>query len=142
MIPALRSCTALASVGVVTIPTTIKNRKIDLQWDYEYHEDVDEIPTEEEMKKYGKKYNPPEYFFVIDIDGFKLGEKQESGLLEFKDWIRVELHDHEGKPIPNEKYTLILADGTQKDGKLNAEGYAKVGNVPPGNYHVFFPDII
>ena len=127
---------------IVTIPTTIKNRKIDLQWEYEYHEDTDEIPTEEELKKYGKKYNPPEYFFVIDIDGVKLGEKQESGLLEFKDWMRIELHDHEGKPMPNEKYTLILADGTEKKGTLNAEGYAKVDDVPPGDYHVFFPDVV
>lgn len=127
---------------IVTIPTTIKNRKLDLQWEYEYHEDVDEIPTEDELKQYGKAYNPPEYFFVIDIDGVKLGEKQESDLLKFKDWIRIELHDHEGKPLLNEKYTLVLADGTQKNGTLNAEGYAKIDGVPPGNYHVFFPDVM
>jgi hypothetical protein len=118
----------------------VKNRKIDLQWEYEYHEDVDEIPTENELKEYGKNYNPPEYFFVVDIDGYRLGEKQESGLLKFKDWIRIELHDHVGKPVPNEKYTLILADGTEKKGTLNADGYAKVEDVPPGNYYVIFHD--
>lgn len=126
---------------IVTIPTTIKNRKIDLQWEYEYHEDVDEIPTDEEMKKYGKKYNPPEYFFVIDIDGYKLGEEQESGLLEFKDWVELELVDEEGNQKANEEYIVHLPDGTQKKGNLDSKGYAKVEDIPPGKFTVEYPNI-
>lgn len=67
---------------IATIPTTIMNRKLDLQWEYEYHEDTDEIATDEELQKYGNSYNPPEYFFVVVIDGAKFGEEQESGILE------------------------------------------------------------
>ena len=121
---------------IVTIPTTIKNRKIDIQWEYEYHEDVDEIPTDEEMKKYGKNYNPPEYFFVIDIDGYKLGEKQESGLLEFKDWIEITFKNKNNIAIPNLNYVVKLPDGKEKKGKLNSEGYAKIDGIPPGQYEV------
>lgn len=125
---------------IVTIPTTIKNRKIDLQWEYEYHEDVDEIPTDEEMKKYGKSYNPPEYFFVVDIDGVKFGEEQESGLLEYKSWIGFYYKDSDGKPVPNEKYEIMLADGTTKTGNVDSNGYAKVDGIPPGKIEITFPD--
>ena len=127
---------------IVTIPTTIKNRKIDMQWEYEYHEDVDEIPTDEEMKKYGKKYNPPEYFFVIDIDGYKLGEKQESGLLEYKAWAGFYYKDNEDKPVPDKKYEIKLADGTKKTGKVDSNGYAKVDDMPPGKTYISFPDAV
>lgn len=123
---------------IVTIPTTIKNRKIDLQWEYEYHEDVDEIPTDEEMKKYGKKYNPPEYFFVIDIDGYKLGEEQESGVLEFKDWIEIELRNKYGVPQNGVKFTVTTADGNKKQGQLDDKGYARIDDIPPGQYKVSF----
>lgn len=126
---------------IATIPTTVKNRKIDLQWEYEYHEDTDEIPTDEEMKKYSKSYNPPEYFFVIDIDGFKLGEKQESGLLEFKDWVELELVDEEGNQKPDEEYIIHLPDGTRKKGNLDSKGYAKVEDIPPGKFSVEYPNI-
>ena len=124
---------------IVTIPTTIKNRKIDLQWEYEYHEDVDEIPTDEEMKKYGKKYNPPEYFFVIDIDGVKLGEKQESGLLEFKDWVEIELTDPQGNPIAEHKYEIELPNGEVKKGTLDKNGKARLENIDPGKSKISFP---
>ena len=126
---------------IVTIPTTITNRKIDLDWEYEYHEDVDEIPTDEEKKKYGKKYNPPEYFFIVDIDGYKLGKEQESGLLEFKDWVELELIDEEGNQKPNEEYIIHLPDGTQKKGNLDSKGYAKVKDIPPGKFTVEYPNI-
>ncbi len=126
---------------IATIPTTIKDRKLDLQWEYEYHEDTDEIPTDEEMKKYGKSYNPPEYFFVVLIDGARFGEEQESGLLEFKDWIEIELVDNEGNSIPDEQYTLHLPDGTQKQGRLDQNGQAMIEGLPPGGVTIEYPDL-
>lgn len=126
---------------IATIPTTIKNRKLDLQWEYEYHEDTDEIPTDEELQKYGNSYNPPEYFFVVVIDGAKFGEEQESGLLEFKDWVELELVDEEGNQKPDEEYIIHLPDGTQKKGNLDSKGYAKVEDIPPGKFSVEYPNI-
>ncbi len=125
---------------IVTIPTTIKNRKIDLDWEYEYHEDVDEIPTDEEMKEYGKSYNPPEYFFVVNIDGAKFGEEQESGLLEFKDWIELELVSVNDVPQEGVEYTITLPDGTEKKGTLDENGRARVKDIPPGEFSVKYGD--
>lgn len=126
---------------IVTIPATIINRKIDLQWEYEYHEDVDEIPTDEEMNKYGKSYNPPEYFFVVDIDGAKFGEEQESGLLQFKDSIEISLIDEDNSPVADTMYDLELSDGSKKQGTLDSNGKATEDSIPPGKLKVTFQDI-
>ena len=45
---------------ITKFPVIVKNKKIEADWEYEYHEDTDDIPTEEETEK---GYNPPEYFF-------------------------------------------------------------------------------
>jgi hypothetical protein len=126
---------------IVELPMKINDNKLDLAWEYEYHEDTDEIPTQEELEKYGKNYNPPEYFFVLEIDGQRFGEQQESGLLEFKDWIEIELKDRAGKPAENEEYIIILPDQSEQKGKLDAEGKAKIENVPPGRIEIEYPNL-
>ena len=124
---------------ITKFPCRVKNKKIEAEWEYEYHEDTDDIPTDEEMKKYGKSYNPPEYFWMVDVYGKRFGEKQESDLLEFKDWIEIELLDDEGDPVPNEEYILYLSDGTEKNGNLDPEGYAREEDIPPGKIFIEFP---
>jgi hypothetical protein len=129
-----------ANDKIVEIPTTVKNKKIDLSWEYEYHEDVDDIPTNEELQKYGKSYNPPEYYFVIDVDTLRFGENQESKLLTFKDYIEIELRNEDGELVTNEKYILHLPDGSKRQGQLDGSGHARENNVPPGEIRVEFPN--
>jgi hypothetical protein len=117
---------------ITKFPSRVKNKKIETEWEFEYHEDTDEIPTQEEEEKYGKNYNPPEYFFVIDTYGQIFGDEQESGLLEFKDWIELVLFDGTGAEIPDIGYRLKLPDGNQRSGKLDENGYAKEDDIPPG----------
>ncbi len=123
---------------ITKFPTTVKSNKIEAEWEYEYHEDADDIPTDEEMKEVGRSYSPPEYFWKIEIGSKIFGDEQESGLLEFKDWIEISLEDDYGNPIDNEEYTIYLPDGTEKSGKLDSKGYVKIENVPPGEYYVDF----
>lgn len=123
---------------ITKFPVKVKKNKIEAQWEYEYHEDTDEVPTDEEMKEYGGKYNPPEYFFLIDYHGQRFGDDKEPGLLEFKDWIEIKLQDDDGSPIPDKKYTLYLSDGTEREGALDSQGYAREENVPPGPYIPIF----
>jgi hypothetical protein len=117
---------------IIDIPAVVTNAKIEVKWEYEYFEDTDEVPTQEEMQRYGKSYNPPEYFFVIDIEGQKFGRKQESKLLLFRDWIEVRLLDSMGQPLADVQYTLYLPDGSQRKGRLSADGSAREGDIPPG----------
>lgn len=125
---------------ITTIPTETKKNKIEILWEYEYHEDTDEIPEQQELQTYGLNYNPPEYFFVVEIDDEKFGTKQESGLLRFKDWIEVKLVDQFGEPVPGADYVVRLADGSEIKGKLDGSGQARVENTVAGPYWVQFPD--
>jgi len=126
---------------IVELPAVIKDKKLEVEWEYVYHEDVDELPTSEEVKRYGASYNPPEYFFVIDINGFRSGTKQESGILAFKDYIEISLRNADGNPRADEKYVLHLPDGSKKEGRLDARGKAREEGVPPGHVRVEFPDM-
>ena len=126
---------------ITKFPCRVKNKKIEAEWEYEYHEDTDEIPTQQEMEEYGKNYNPPEYFFVVRIYGRRFGDNQESGVLKFKDWIEIKLIDSYRSPIGDEKYVLYLVNGQKKKGKLDENGYAKIEDVPPGKYKIEFPEL-
>ncbi len=125
---------------IVELPATVMDKRIELQWEFEYHEDTDEIATQEELDKYGKKYNPPEYFFTVKVEDTEFGAKQELGLLEFKDWIEVELVDENGNPMVNEEYVLHLPDGQKRRGTLDGNGYSKEEQIPPGRVVVEFPN--
>jgi hypothetical protein len=122
------------------IPSEIRNGRLNLQWEYQYHEDTDEIPTETELHPHGAHYNHPEYFFVVEIDGQRFGDGQESGLLRFKDWVEVKLINSQGNPIPNQRYIFHLPDNTTHSGMLGSDGIAFEKDVPPGTSFVEFPD--
>ncbi len=117
---------------ITKFPVFVKNKKVEAEWEYEYHEDTDEIPTEEELQKYGKKYNPPEYFFRVKVSEVAA----DSGLLEFKDWIEVQVVDRTGYPLSGKDYTITLSDGRQKKGKLDDDGRVRIDDVPPGPYKI------
>ena len=122
---------------VTRFPAKLKGKKLDVEWEFEYHQDTDDIPTTEEMKPMGQQYADPEYFFVV-----RYGRTEaRSGLLRFRDWIEISLRGDDGRPIPDEEFVLYLPDGREKRGTLDTEGSAKVDDVPAGPYRVEFPDI-
>lgn len=125
---------------IAIIPTVLNNRSLELKWEYEYHEDVNEIPTEEELQKYGNSYNPPEYYFIVVIDGVRFGEGQESGLLEFKDWVEIVYRDDDEEPVANQKYKVMLPDGSERTGTLDDNGLAVEKGVPPGKIKITFDE--
>ncbi len=117
---------------ITELPAVIENSAIEVEWEFEYHKDVDEIPTQKELDEYGGSYNPPEYFFVIRINDFEHGADQESGLLKFEDWIDLKLVNFTGK----EKYVLHLPDGSTKKGDFDDKGRIVVKKTLPGRYYV------
>ncbi len=127
---------------IAEIQTQVFNERIELQWEYRYFEDTDEIPTEQELAEYGNHYNPPEYFFTVKIEDQEFGRAQESGLLLFKDWIEIQLLNDEGEPVPNQKYKLTLADGSTREGELDSEGKVRLEDIPPGSITVTYPGAV
>jgi hypothetical protein len=125
---------------IAEIPTNVKNKKIEVMWEYEYHEDTDEIPSEDELQKYNKEkhYEYPEYFFVLKIGDEEYGKDLESGILRFKDWIELTLTDEDGEPFADGEYILHLADGSKRDGTLDGDGRLREEDIPPGAISIEF----
>lgn len=126
---------------IIELPGTVVSEKVEVRWEYEYQEDTDEIPTQEERERYGSSYNPPEYFFTVKVDDTEFGLEQDSGLLTFKDWVEIELIDNDGTPMGGQKYKVMLADGSVKEGTLDDDGTARLQGIPPGRCEVEFPDV-
>ena len=103
-----------------------------MQWQFQYVDDTDDIPTAEESER---GYNPPEYFFKVIIGC----AEARSELLQFRDWVEIELKDEDGNPMADQDYVIHLPDGKEKKGKLDGQGRAVERDLPPGRYHVEFP---
>jgi len=71
------------------------------------------------------------------------GQPQKPGkeLPEQLTWIEIKLVDHENRPVANERYLLVLADGQRRNGHLDENGFARVDRIPGGICDVTFPDI-
>jgi len=123
------------NLPVITIPTEIKNRKINLIWKFNYQDEVNTIPTEEEKQKYNKHYLRPQFFFIVVIDGVKIGLGKESGLMQFKDTVEFVLRDEHGTPLPNTEVIITLADGTEQKITTDENGIVKLTDIPPGPYN-------
>lgn len=61
--------------------------------------------------------------------------------LRLRSWIAIQLIGEDDKAIPNEKYAVLLPGGTIVSGTLDAEGMARVDNIPSGMCSVSFPDL-
>ncbi len=107
---------------------------LEAEWRYEYKEDTDDNVSAAEKKK---GYTTPEYYFEVEV----LGVKGRSGLLEFRDFFEFRLVDVNGKPIANAPYKITFPDSkTVREGKTDADGKARLEDVPPGNsYQIELP---
>ena len=59
--------------------------------------------------------------------------------LRLRSWIAIQLIGEDDQPIPNEKYAVLLPGGTIVEGTLDAQGTARVENIPSGVCSVSFP---
>jgi hypothetical protein len=116
---------------ITELTGTVTGNRVEAEWEYEYHEDTDEIPSHDETEK---GYSPPEYFFRADVGGVTA----DSGLLAFQDWVAISLAVG-GRPGAQEEYVLHMPDGSERRGKLDDQGQAKEKDVPPGTFRVEFP---
>ncbi len=56
-------------------------------------------------------------------------------------WIEVELlSEDDGKPVANARYEIELPNGQLVSGRLDANGWVRLDDIPPGECKVRFPD--
>ena len=105
--------------------------KAESEWTYEY-------PSggTDGLDQASRGYCSPSYYFTIIIDGIV----SRSGLLDYKDYMEIELRDDEDKPVKRQPYELRLSSGEIRRGTLDDNGYAKEEKIPPGRCHVEFVD--
>jgi hypothetical protein len=117
----------LAHDFVASIPVTIKNKKIETQWEFQYVEDTDDIPTEEETET---GYQWPEYFFRVIVGG----KSEDSKIMRFKDFIELQWFESEGVPAAGFDVLIICPDGSEKREKLDDDGKLQLQDIPPGRF--------
>jgi uncharacterized Zn-binding protein involved in type VI secretion len=113
-----------------TIETKVQNNKVEAEWKYVLPEVSKENLV---VKAQEKPYSAPSYYFEVIIQNCKA----HSGLLEYKDWIEIELKDDKGNAIGKKKYKLYLSNGEVRQGTVDGSGRAKEKNIPPGRVEIF-----
>jgi len=115
---------------ITQLSTLVEDQQVEVEWEYEYYEDTDSIPTEEEAEK---GYQPPEYFFRVEVEGVTA----ESGLLAFNDQIEFVLADRFERPRKDvEEVTFKLPDGSEVTEEPDQDGRVVLDDVPPGPVQV------
>ncbi len=56
-------------------------------------------------------------------------------------WIEIVLVDEKGRPAPNERYRIVLPDGSMRSGQLDENGFQRLDGIEMGICDVTFPDI-
>jgi type VI secretion system secreted protein VgrG len=51
----------------------------------------------------------------------------------------IQLNDEDGKPIPNQRFVMVMPDGSEKTGTLDEEGKAEIEVEESGD--IIFPDV-
>lgn len=115
---------------VVSFPANVKSQKLKAEWEFQYVEDTDDIPDDNEAEN---GYKNPEYFFRVTMGGISA----DSGLLKFKDFLEIEVVDFTEQKL-NVEYTIRFSDGTQKSGSADDNGDIIIPDAPPGPYTIDF----
>jgi len=117
---------------VTTLETQTQGNRVEIQWVYDPNEDTgaDEIESEEK-----RGYSSVKFYFIIRVRG----QHARSDMLEYIDWVEIELKNQNGDPMSNEEYIVYLGDGGVRRGNLEQNGRKKEEGIPPGKCYVVFP---
>lgn len=55
-----------------------------------------------------------------------------AGLAPAKEWVKIALVDEEGQPMAGESYRIVLPDGSERTGELDAAGEACIDDIDAG----------
>jgi hypothetical protein len=119
---------------VTSFQTTIQNNKVEATWAFDYYDDTAQIPTQDELRPVGKNYAPPQYYFVVVVDGVEIGDKMESGLMVFKEDLSLFLTDEQQNILKDIDCTIMGPDGKEVQAKSDATGMISIKKFPPGPF--------
>jgi len=114
-----------------TIETKVSGDKIEEEWEFQIGDAYLKIQDEKNQRG---GYSSPSFYFRVTADGIIA----RSGILDYKDYIELELKDEDNKPVKGAGYKLFLPNGGIREGTLDNNGYAKEEKIPPGQVKVSF----
>lgn len=116
-----------------SIQAQTQGNTVEARWTYNYPEprEANEIISEQR-----RGYSSPKFYFIVRIRSLYA----RSDLLEYRDWIELELTNSARQPIANKQYILYLPSGQVCRGNLDGNGFKREENIPPGRCRVRFPD--
>ncbi len=119
---------------VTTIEAEVQGSSVETDWEYvRSEENVGESASEGAQRG----YSAPEHYFKVTVER----SMARSGLLEYRDYVEIQLQDDEGNGIGDQDYVLYLPNGEVREGTLDGSGYKREENVSPGVYSVRFPNL-
>jgi hypothetical protein len=66
---------------------------------------------------------------------------REIGQVDWDTWVAIKLVDEEKKPISGARFRITLPDKSIREGRLDAEGRARVDSSKSGQCKICFPDL-
>ena len=58
-----------------------------------------------------------------------------------KTWVGIELVDDVGRAVAGQRYVVKVPEGVVNEGRLDAQGRARISGIDPGVCEISFPDI-
>lgn len=123
-------------VRVVSIPAEVKGKRAEIKWLFDYHDDTASIPAGAELSSVKKTYVNPQYYFVVEANGVRAGEKRESGLMVFKDSITITVQHGNSTLVEDQEYTISLADGSEVKKKADTNRQILITTASPGPFSI------
>ena len=114
---------------IVSFPAQVNSQKIKAEWEFQYIEDTDDIPTDDEAEN---GYKNPEYFFRVTMAGVS----EDSGLLKFNDSVEFIFKKRDGSPVKDMKVKVLYPDGNSKEETTDDNGRIQINEIPPGKYKI------
>lgn len=111
---------------ITQFPAYVQGGEVKAEWEFEYHEDTDDIPTDPEVEP---GYSHPEYLFRVEVGGIE----KESPLLKFKDQVQFSFTEADGAPQESiVEVQFEYADGSSVTRTPDGDGNVDLKDVPPG----------
>ncbi len=120
---------------VETLQATVAGGTATARWTARYLSDRDDVDSSAELASNG--YTEPELYFEAHCGALHAssGSAPEQ-LLRLADFIDLTVRDAAGKLMPNRPYTLVCADGSRREGRLDAQARLQADDIVPGPFFV------
>lgn len=103
------------------------------QWTYKWPED-DDIKIVEQALDEGES---PSFYCSARHEGKQVFSRS----LTYEDTVTIELTNEDGEPFADQPFSLVLSNGMEHSGKLDANGAVTIHGVPPTIHGIVFPGV-